>query len=139
VGASGKVTPDFQSAGALASSAPLGGVAVAAHALPASLRVRGGPNAGEKFDITVNRVIIGRRSSRHFNAPFAVFMLDDNRVSREHVEIVRQPDGVYLRDMASSNGTWLNGKQLENYPVRLSSGDEIRLGTDTVLTYQGEN
>lgn len=99
-----------------------------------SLKVRSGNSTGQRFEINAPRIVIGRRSNKASSGP--VYMVDDNRVSREHIEIVRQPDGIYLRDLGSSNGTWLNGTQLEGTPVRLEDGAEIRLGTDTVLTYR---
>ncbi len=98
-----------------------------------SLKVRSGNSTGERFEINAPRLVIGRRSKVNPAGP--VYMVDDNRVSREHIEIVCQPDGIYLRDLGSSNGTWLNGTQLEGTPVRLEDGAEIRLGTDTILTY----
>jgi hypothetical protein len=107
---------------------PPGGIA-------GSLKVRSGNSTGQRFEINAPRIVIGRRSSKA-SATSPVFMVDDSRVSREHIEIVRQPDGIYLRDLGSSNGTWLNGTQLEGTPVRLEDGAEIRLGTDTVLTYR---
>lgn len=100
-----------------------------------SLKVRSGNSTGERFELNAPRVVVGRRSNRANNAAGKVYMVDDSRVSREHIEIVQQPDGIYLRDLGSSNGTWLNGTQLEGTPVRLEDGAEIRLGTDTVLTY----
>jgi CRP-like cAMP-binding protein len=100
-----------------------------------SLKVRSGNSTGQRFEINAPRIVIGRRSSKS-SATSPVYMVDDNRVSREHIEIVRQADGIYLRDLGSSNGTWLNGTQLEGTPVRLEDGAEIRLGTDTVLTYR---
>ncbi|HEX2911644.1 MAG TPA: cyclic nucleotide-binding domain-containing protein [Chloroflexia bacterium] len=116
--------------------APYGaGVVVAPPgALIGSLKVRSGPSSGQRFEINAPRVVVGRRSSKVLPVP--LFMVDDSRVSREHVEIVQQPDGVYLRDLGSANGTWLNGVQLEGTPVRLDDGAEIRLGTDTVLTFR---
>lgn len=141
VGSTGKVevSPDFANQITAVLPVSVGsvgrGVAVAAPPVLGTLRVRLGPNAGEKYEINSTRVIIGRRSSKHASSPTPVFMLDDNRVSRDHLEILQQPDGIYIRDMSSSNGSWLNGKQLENYPVRFQDGDELRLGTDTVITY----
>jgi CRP-like cAMP-binding protein len=99
-----------------------------------SLKVRTGPSTGQRFEITAPRVLVGRRSNKVADVP--IYMLDDPRVSREHIEIVTQPDGIYLRDLGSSNGTWYNGTQLEGTPVRLDDGAEIRLGTDTVVTFR---
>lgn len=50
-------------------------------------------------------------------------------VSRKHAVLRVDRRQLLLIDLGSSNGTWLNGAQLTaNEPVRLESGDEIRLG-----------
>jgi pSer/pThr/pTyr-binding forkhead associated (FHA) protein len=50
-------------------------------------------------------------------------------VSRKHALLRVDRRQLLLIDLGSSNGTWLNGAQLTaNEPVRLESGDEIRLG-----------
>ncbi|MCS6909285.1 MAG: FHA domain-containing protein [Anaerolineales bacterium] len=50
-------------------------------------------------------------------------------VSRKHALLRVDRRQLLLIDLGSSNGTWLNGTQLTaNEPVRLESGDEIRLG-----------
>jgi CRP-like cAMP-binding protein len=99
-----------------------------------ALLVRTGTSAGMRFEINSPRVLVGRRSS---NAPtdVPVMQVDDGRVSRQHLEVVAQPDGLYIRDLGSANGTWLNGRQIGGEPIRISDGAEIRLGTDTVLTF----
>jgi pSer/pThr/pTyr-binding forkhead associated (FHA) protein len=51
----------------------------------------------------------------------------DESVSRQHAQIVRQASGYYLADLASSNGTLLNGEPLAE-PTRLRPGDVIRVG-----------
>lgn len=62
--------------------------------------------------------------------------IDDARISRHHFELVAQPDGLYIRDLGSANGTWLNGRQVGGTPVRLENGAELQVGPDTVLNYQ---
>ena len=48
-------------------------------------------------------------------------------VSRRHCAIlVHAGEGCELHDIASKNGTFINGKKLEG-PTRLNSGDEIRM------------
>jgi CRP-like cAMP-binding protein len=111
------------------------GVAVAERQGYGSLRVRSGPNAGERFELTSGHIVVGRRSQQASLSLLPVFMLDDSRVSREHLEILQQPSGVYVLDRGSSNGTWLNGKRLDAQPVPLYDGDELKLATDTVITY----
>src|SRR5262249_17802187 len=49
-------------------------------------------------------------------------------VSRRHCAIlVHAGDGCELHDIASKNGTFINGRKLEG-PTRLNSGDELRMG-----------
>lgn len=100
------------------------------------LMVRTGTSTGMQFEITSPRLIIGRRSAAAASSEVPTFQIDDGRVSRQHAEIVAQPDGLYLRDLGSQNGTWLNGRGVTGEPLRLSDGAEIRLGTDTILTYR---
>jgi CRP-like cAMP-binding protein len=101
------------------------------------LLVRTGPSAGLRFDINAPRIIVGRRGSDSSTDLFVPAMLvDDARVSRQHLEIVARPDGLYARDMGSANGTWLNGRQLRGEPVHLENGAEIQLGPDTMLNFR---
>jgi DNA-binding NtrC family response regulator len=60
--------------------------------------------------------------------------LMDPRVSTEHAELAREADGVVVRDLGSSNGTWVNGQRVDRQQ-RLESGDLIELGR-TVLCYR---
>jgi len=57
-------------------------------------------------------------------------------VSRRHARLLRRPDGWYLEDLQSTNGTFLNEIRLPpGQPARLSAGDLIRLGQFTLLFY----
>ncbi|HUS17197.1 MAG TPA: FHA domain-containing protein [Chloroflexia bacterium] len=50
-------------------------------------------------------------------------------VSRRHVRMSRQPDGYYLEDLGSINGSFLNRRRLSpGNPTELKDGDEVRLG-----------
>jgi adenylate cyclase len=58
----------------------------------------------------------------------------DRIVSKEHAQIIRQPDGRFLfRDLGSLNGSFLRGARVNEQ--LLVDGDEITLGS-TTLTYQ---
>jgi pSer/pThr/pTyr-binding forkhead associated (FHA) protein len=58
--------------------------------------------------------------------------LEDDKVSRKHAEIgLYGPGAFVLRDLASTNGTLLNGRRVTE-KAKLGHWDEIRLG-DTVL------
>ena len=101
-----------------------------------ALLVRSGPSAGIRFEITAPRIIIGRRSVESSVGDTPIMQIDDARISRYHTEIFAKPDGLYIRDMGSANGTWLNSRQLGGEPVRLQDGAEIQVGPDSMLNFR---
>ena len=52
--------------------------------------------------------------------------LDENSVSRRHAMLVSDPAGARVLDDRSSNGTFVNGRRVEQAP--LANGDELMLG-----------
>jgi hypothetical protein len=57
-------------------------------------------------------------------------------VSRLHAEINYQKGRYYLKDMGSSNGTWVNNSKLVPYqPHPIDTGDQIRLGQLAILVH----
>ena len=64
----------------------------------------------------------------------ADIVLDDDKVSRKHAEIGLYGPGAYiLRDLASTNGTKLNGRRISDR-AKLKHTDVISLG-DHVLSF----
>ena len=64
-------------------------------------------------------------------------VLADANVSRHHARIYAKTDGLYLEDLASTNGTWLNEeKQPLEHAHHLQEGDRLRIG-QTILIYHG--
>ena len=53
--------------------------------------------------------------------------LEDNQASRRHALIRRQAEGYLISDLASSNGTFVNGARIR-VPVQLCPGDQIKIG-----------
>jgi len=51
----------------------------------------------------------------------------DKRLSREHAVIRREGRRVFVEDLGSTNGTYLNGERLQ-HSVQLRDGDQIRVG-----------
>jgi hypothetical protein len=50
-------------------------------------------------------------------------------VSRSHMRLVRRDNLIYISDLDSRNGTWLNGKRLVGKGERVvRDGDEVQLG-----------
>ena len=61
--------------------------------------------------------------------------VQDLSVSKLHAALVRKPKrGVYLVDLSSREGTFLNGKPVQD-EVMLMNGDQIGLGDRIVLEY----
>ncbi|MGH2804794.1 MAG: FHA domain-containing protein [Thermoleophilaceae bacterium] len=60
--------------------------------------------------------------------------VDDPFASSAHARIFLRDDYMYLEDMGSTNGTYLNGRQIRT-PERLKVADVIRIG-DTEYRYQ---
>ena len=86
----------------------------------AALVIRsGGGRAGESFQIQGDRMSIGR-------TPDAGVFLDDVTVSRNHALLVRRQDGIYIDDLGSLNGSYVNRRRIESH--RLIDGDEIQIG-----------
>lgn len=56
---------------------------------------------------------------------------DDPRVSKLHCAIIQKDDKLYLKDMGSRNGTYLNGKRVTQ-PVLLQRDDVIGMGETEV-------
>jgi hypothetical protein len=86
----------------------------------AALVIRsGGGRSGESFTIDADRMSIGR-------SPDAEVFLDDVTVSRNHALMVRRKDGLYIDDLGSLNGTYVNRRRIESH--KLEDGDEIQIG-----------
>jgi pSer/pThr/pTyr-binding forkhead associated (FHA) protein len=84
------------------------------------LRVVGGKNDGREITIAVPRFIIGRGDTAHLRPA-------SDLVSREHCEILFGDGKVIINDLASRNGTFVNGTQLTETHIA-KSGDSLRIG-----------
>jgi hypothetical protein len=73
----------------------------------------------EAADLVRARLTIGRSSGCHL-------VLADDTVSRRHAELCAHDGRWLLRDLGSSNGTWVNGRRVIEAEVR--PGDLVQLG-----------
>lgn len=90
-----------------------------------TLLVLQGPDKGRRFELPDKPTLIGRESRQ--------LPLTDNTVSRRHCELRPEEDGQWLlRDLASSNGTWVNGQRVNNV-TRLRLGDQVRVGRSLLV------
>ncbi len=70
-----------------------------------------------------SRVLIGR-------ADEVDFRVDDPNVSRRHAVLLWDRGRLYVRDLGSTNGTYLNGRVVTSAPVRF--GDVISVGSTQI-------
>jgi pSer/pThr/pTyr-binding forkhead associated (FHA) protein len=59
---------------------------------------------------------------------------DDGFASARHARFQPRRDGVWIEDVGSTNGTFVNGAKLSK-PKRLSRGDLVRIG-ETELRFE---
>src|SRR5271165_2101330 len=92
------------------------------------------PNSGEGLKLVViegneRRTVvldhfpftIGRRADRDL-------VIHDGRVSREHAQLIGEPDGVYLVNQSTKHGTFVNGERVVRR--KLARNDRIEFGGD---------
>ncbi len=95
----------------------------------ASLFVIQGSDQGKRFDLPGRPVALGRDGSNPIR-------LHDNEVSRRHAEVKAADRGGFrVADLGSANGTFVNGRQIDQSPLR--SGDQLRVGQTVMLFDEG--
>ena len=86
-----------------------------------------GPSPKIKIDLGKKKITrIGKKSDNDI-------VVDDKTVSRNHLEIEATSDSYLLRDLNSTNGTFINGMRVKE--AFLSPGDVISVGS-TKIEYQ---
>jgi hypothetical protein len=80
-----------------------------------------GPAQGATFDVGVTGGTVGRLPENDIH-------LSDGRLSRRHARIEFRNGVYWLSDLASQNGTSVNGRTVSE-PHQLQTGDSIELGT----------
>ena len=89
------------------------------------LNVIQGPDRGKRFELPEGEPqLIGRSSE--------ALPISDNTVSRRHAELTPDDGCWWVRDLESSNGTFING-ELTTGRVKLAAGDQIRCGSTLLL------
>ncbi|HTM23461.1 MAG TPA: sigma-54-dependent Fis family transcriptional regulator, partial [Kofleriaceae bacterium] len=63
-------------------------------------------------------------------------VLDDSQVSRRHAELQVTPEGVRVRDLGSTNGTWWQGSRIADAVV--PTGASVRIGNTAIRVMPGE-
>jgi len=86
----------------------------------------------ERKDIPLTKPVslLGRRGDCDLQIPLM-------GVSRRHCELVAEEDTVIVRDLSSSNGTYVNGERVSEQ--QLNAGDRLQVGTVAfVIQIDGE-
>lgn len=76
----------------------------------------------EVYKLNKERISIGRNRNSQI-------VINNNTISKDHAIIEFDEDGnAIIKDLNSSNGTYVNGQRLKVIPIRLKTGDKITFG-----------
>src|SRR6186713_3338593 len=87
-----------------------------------------GPASGEVFPLSNEQITLGRD-------PTNAICIPDQGLSRRHCALTPGAEGWEVRDLGSSNGTFINGVQMPQYI--LTEGDHIAVGHSMLLFTSG--
>ena len=94
------------------------------------LTIRTGHDRGQSLAVADGPIVLGRDE-------VCDLVVDDTRVSRQHVELKPLPDGrLALRDLGSSNGTFVNGKRVGS--ALLEGDEQIQVGGTVLVSSRRE-
>ena len=92
----------------------------------ANLVILAGPDVGRSFSLQGESTVLGRQND-------SAVCLAGKNISRHHAKVLKRGNGYFVEDLASSNGTYVNGERLASYaPVAITDQDQLRVG-DYVL------
>lgn len=93
-----------------------------------ALIVASGPRRGMHWSLTPGTIEAGRD-------PEARIFLDDVTVSRHHAEFTVEDGVLTVRDLGSTNGTYVNGRRTDG--GTLDAGDEVIIGRFHLVVARG--
>src|SRR5690606_35828458 len=82
---------------------------------------------GRRYVLDQDVITIGRGRDNDI-------VLPSDCVSRRHARLERRSDGIYIVDLASTNGTFINDERKPARERRLGRGDQVKIG-DTIFKY----
>ncbi len=95
-----------------------------------ALRFISGKYQGGEFPILPDKqIVVGRSSDLDM-------VLVEDMVSRKHARITMQQDQIWIEDLGSTNGTFVNGEKIKR--ARLKEGDRVLIGTSILKVIAGE-
>jgi uncharacterized protein DUF4388/FHA domain-containing protein len=94
------------------------------------LRFISGKYQGGEFPIVPDRqIVVGRSSDLDM-------VLVEDMVSRKHARITMQADQIWIEDLGSTNGTFVNGEKIKR--THLKEGDRVLIGTSILKVIAGD-
>ena len=87
---------------------------------PRVFMISQGNQAGLSAELSGGAVMIGRGAD-------CQLILDDDYVSTRHARVVSTPNGIYVEDLGSTNGTYVNGQRI-TAPTTITLADTVRIG-----------
>jgi pSer/pThr/pTyr-binding forkhead associated (FHA) protein len=91
------------------------------------LTVRQGPVPGKAIELAKDIIVMGRDVNNDI-------VVNDAEVSRTHTRLTAQGESYIVEDLASTNGTFLNGQRLTG-PKLMRHGDMLGLGETVVMEF----
>ncbi len=89
-----------------------------------------GLDLGKKYNVDRPSIVIGRSSK-------ADIQVDQESVSRNHCKLINTGKSIMLRDLGSTNGTYVNDELVDEYVLR--DGDLIKVGRCIFKFLSGDN
>jgi two-component system cell cycle response regulator len=89
-----------------------------------------GLDLGKKYNVDRPSIVIGRSSK-------ADIQIDQESVSRNHCKLINTGKSIMLRDLGSTNGTYVNDELVDEYVLR--DGDLIKIGRCIFKFLSGNN
>jgi FHA domain len=87
---------------------------------PRVLTISQGSQAGLSAELAGGMIMIGRGAD-------CQLILDDDYVSTRHARVVATANGIYVEDLGSTNGTYVNGQRI-TAPTTITLADSVRIG-----------
>lgn len=95
------------------------------------LSSEGGLAKGQVFKVGLTGLTVGRGTNNDV-------VLPDSFASQEHARLFNRDGEVWLEDLGSTNGTWVNGERIMA-PIQLVPGDYVKIGSITFQYTRWQN
>jgi len=96
----------------------------------ACLVVINGVDLGKKYSLVQSSTLIGRSSK-------VDIQIDEDSISRNHAILEKREDQFVIRDLESTNGTYVNDRPIREHSLR--DGDQIKIGSTIFKFLSGSN